>query len=76
MPASLFECSHMLIQILPAFVYTQLLLDFISRSVNITLAIWMYFVFKCCQYMTFGYCSQHSQGSFRAQIHKLKKANK
>ena len=26
--------------------------------------------------MTSGYCSQHSQGSFRAQIHKLRKANK
>ena len=35
-----------LIQILPAFAYTQLFLDFIRRSVNIALAIWMYFVFK------------------------------
>ena len=56
--------------------YTQLSLDFIRRSVNIALAIWMYFVFKYCQYMTYGYCSQRSPGSFRAQIHKLKKANK
>ena len=41
--------------ILPAFVYTQLSLDFIRRSVNIAVAIWMYFVFKYCQYMTSGY---------------------
>ena len=68
--------SGLLIQILPAFVHAQLLLDFIRRSVNIATAIWMYFVFNYCQYMTFGYCSQHSQGSFSAQIHKLKKANK
>ena len=34
-----------------------------------------YFVFKYCQYMTSGYCTQHSQGSFRAQTNKLKKAN-
>ena len=67
-------CTHflLLIQILPAFVYTQLFLDFIRRSVNIALVIWMYFVFNYCQYMTSGYCSQHSQCSFRAQIHKLK----
>ena len=31
-----------LIQTLPAFVYTQLSLDFIRRSVNIALSIWVY----------------------------------
>ena len=30
---------------LPALVYTQLLLNFTHRSVNIDMAIWMYFVF-------------------------------
>ena len=47
-----------------------------SRRVSIILAIWMYFVFKYCQYISFGYCSHHSPGNFRAQIHKLRKANK
>ena len=52
---------------------------FICRSVKIALAIWMYLLcFKYCQYMAFGYCSQHtcSHGSFRAQTQNMKKANK
>ena len=39
-----------MIQILPAFVYAQLSLDLIRRSVNIAFAIWMYFIFIYCQY--------------------------